>query len=101
MVQAAGLWFKGIEPMESHPAQDTAHGDRRNVDGLRNLDPSPAFDAHRDDAGDDGKRRRPGLSMRPRIAVAQTVGALGLIPRDPLTHGTRTDAHGGGDEAHG
>ena len=38
--------------------------------------------------------------MRPRTAVGQAVEAVDLIPGDPLTHRSWTDARGGGDEAH-
>ena len=38
--------------------------------------------------------------MRPRTAVGQAVEAFGLIPGDPRAHRSRTDARGGGDEAH-
>ena len=43
---------------------------------------------------------RPGAPMRPRTALGQAVGDFSPIPGDPLAHGARKDARGGGDEAY-
>ena len=66
--------------------------------GPRNLDPRLALETQCRDAGNDANRRGPELSMQPRTAVCQDVGAFGPIPRDPRAHHSRTDARGSGDE---
>ena len=56
------------------------------------------LEPQRRDAGDDANRCGPGLPMRSRTTVGQAVGAFDLIRGDPLAHGARTNARGGGDE---
>ena len=92
--------FEGVEPVKPRPAQDPADGGGRDPHSPRNLDPRPALETQRRDAGGDANRRAPGLSMRPRTAVGQAVRAFSLIPGGPLAHRARTDARGDGDEVH-
>ena len=91
---------EGVEPVKPCPPQDPTDGGGRHPHGPRNLDPRLALEAQRRDAGDDTNRRGPGLSSRPRTAIAEARWAFGLIPGDPLAHRARTDARGSRDEAY-
>ena len=92
--------LEGVEPVKPCPAQDPTDGGGRHPHGPRHLDPRLALEAQRRDAGDDTNRRGPGLSSRPRTAIAEARWAFGLIPGDPLAHRPRTDARGSRDEAY-
>ena len=76
--------FEGVEPVKPRPAQDSADGGGRDPHGPGNLYPRQALETQRRDAGDNANRCGPGLSMRPRTSVGHAIGALGLIPGDPL-----------------
>ena len=75
--------IEGAEAGNPLAAKHPTDGGGRDPDGGRNLRAGPAETAQRNDLDGDSRRQRPADTVWARTAVAQAVGALGLVAGPP------------------
>ena len=88
--------IEGAEAGNPRAAKHPTDGGGRDPEGGGNLRAGPAETAQRNDLDGDSRRQRPADTVWARTAVAQAVGALGLVAGHPLAHRAGTNPDGGG-----